>query len=182
VGIDLKTSTIDLDADGRPVPLQIWDTAGQEMFRSIIASYYRGANGVLLMFDVTRRSSYDALDGWLREVREKAPEKAPVVLAANKCDLPNRVVSSDEASAWAAERGLVYIETSAATDVRINDVFITLVALAVGRGAEAETLLTRAKITQGGRAPADKADVVQINGLAGGNPRHSNASSGGCAC
>jgi len=191
VGIDLKKSSIDLDGDGRPVSLQIWDTAGQEMFRSIIASYYRGANGVLLMFDLTRRNTFENVAGWLQEVRERAPEGAPVVLAGNKCDLPNRVVPREEAAAWARDRGLAYVETSAAADVCINDAFVTLVALSVGRGNEVGSLLSRAKITQGGLTPrgGERADVhginvIQINGDGRfGAPRsRRDSASGGCAC
>lgn len=181
VGIDLKKSTIDLDGDDRPLSLQIWDTAGQEMFRSIIASYYRGANGVLLMFDLTRRSSFESLDGWVQEVRAKAPEETPVVLAGNKCDMPGRAVERAEAEAWARNHGLAYVETSAAENVCINEAFVTVVALAVGRGSEVAELLTRAKITQGGLTPrgneAMRTDVgvVQL-------PRNAPARSGGCAC
>ena len=159
---------------------QIWDTAGQEMFRSIIASYYRGANGVLLMFDLTRRHSFDALDGWLKEVRSKAPEGTPIILAGNKCDLPNRCVERAEAAAFAKQEGMQYIETSAASNVCINEAFVTIVAHGVGRADEVATLLGTAKITQAGAAraeherPAD-VGVVRIS-------QHHAKPSGGCAC
>ena len=150
------------------------------MFRSIIASYYRGANGVLLMFDLTRRHSFDALDGWLKEVRSKAPEGTPIILAGNKCDLPNRCVERAEAAAFAKQEGMQYIETSAASNVCINEAFVTIVAHGVGRADEVATLLGTAKITQAGAAraeherPAD-VGVVRIS-------QHHAKPSGGCAC
>jgi small GTP-binding protein len=181
VGIDLKKSTIDLDGEGKAVQLQIWDTAGQEMFRSIIASYYRGAHGVLLMFDLTRKASFDSLEDWLKEVRSKAPEDAPVVLCGNKCDCPGRVVSQATAAAWARQHGMQYVETSAKANIAINDAFVTLVATAMGRGAEVPQLLSRAKVSQaGGTVGNSEAGAVRLTG--GVDPHSSTAPNGGCAC
>ena len=189
IGIDLKKSSIDLDGSGRRLPLQIWDTAGQEQFRSIIASYYRGAHGVLLMFDLTRRTTFDALEGWDKEVKSKAPEHAPVVLIGNKCDCGDqRVVSYEEAVAWARQHGMLYVETSAKNNIKINEAFITLVASSVGRVRELPELLERATVHQAASPHASasaprNADVgvIQLNG---GRSHHNTKppKGGGCLC
>ena len=118
------------------------------MFRSIIASYYRGAHGVLLMFDLTRRSTFNSLASWLDEVTLKAPEDVPLVLVGNKCDLPGREVPAAEAAEFAQQHGMLYLETSAKSDAGVADAFITLIACAVGRRDEASALLHTARVTQ----------------------------------
>jgi len=172
VGMDLKRTLIELDGSGERVTLQIWDTAGQEMFRSIISSYYRGAHGVILMFDVTRMRTFDALESWLGEVRAKCAEGVAIVLVGNKLDAEEREVSFEQAGAWAKARGLPYIETSAKRDVMIRDAFITLVATAAGRAAELSSLLKRAKVVTG-QAPPQNPMLTQ--------PKPPPPK-GGCAC
>jgi len=76
--------------DGRQVKLQIWDTAGQESFRSITRSYYRGAHGALLVYDITRRETFNHLKGWLQEVRENSNKEMVIMLIGNKCDLESK--------------------------------------------------------------------------------------------
>ena len=130
IGMDLKRTTIDLDGKGGvPYALQLWDTAGQEKFRSVVSSYYRGAHGVLLMYDVTRRPTFEALEGWLTEVRAKCDEGVVVVVVGNKLDLRKggssakakaKEVGHEEAAGWAKSRGLVHFETSAKTDEAVR--------------------------------------------------------------
>jgi len=183
VGVDLKKSTVDLDGHGaRPLSLQIWDTAGQEMFRSIIATYYRGAHGVLLLFDVTRRQTFNALGGWLDEVKSKAPEHAPVVLVGNKADCPGRDVSAAEAEAWAAKHGMAYLETSAKSNLRINDAFVTLVATAVGRLDEIDTLLITARVTQAGMGGGGSGKGADIGVVALNRTDSELSGRSGCKC
>jgi len=182
VGVDLKKSSVDLDGDGaQALHLQIWDTAGQEMFRSIIATYYRGAHGVMLMFDVTRAQTFEALPGWLEEVRTKAPEHAPVVLIGNKADCPGRAVSFEEADEWASRHGMCYLETSAKTSLRINDAFVTLVATAVGRSQEIDVLLQTAKVTQAGHSNASSAKS-EVGVVSLGRTDSDLAGRKGCKC
>ena len=151
------------------------------MFRSIISTYYRGAHGVLLMFDVTRRATFEAIPSWLEEVRLKAPEAVPVLLVGNKCDCEGRAVEAAEAQAWAAARRFGYVETSAKNNLRINEAFVRLVAAATGRADELEALLGTACVHQAyGGAPAAAAGGLEIaGGMAGGGKRRS---AGGCAC
>ena len=189
VGMDLKRTTIDLDGTGEKVTLQIWDTAGQEMFRSIIASYYRGAHGVVLMYDVTRASSFDALHGWLAEVRAKCADDVVAVLVGNKvdCGTEGRQVDQAAAAAFAAEHGMPYVEVSAKAGVMVNEAFITLVATIAGRADELPTLIKRAKLAgPGSAAKADEARAEQ-NGTVSLTPQapapaRKGAPQAGCAC
>ena len=185
LGADLRQSQVDLDGTGACIlPLQIWDTAGQEMFRSIIASYYRGAHGVLLMFDLTRRSTFDNLTSWMAEVEDKAPEQLPLVLVGNKSDQPGREVGDDEAQSFAAQHGMQYVETSAKAGHGVNEAFVTLVATSVGRVEEVQSLLETARITHApANAPMSRGDAgskVGVIALNGGGKVPRKRSSGCC--
>lgn len=95
IGIDFKQKLINLD--GVPIKLQIWDTAGQERFRTLTTAYYRGAMGILLMYDVTNLESYNNLSYWLRNIQENASPDVVKVLAGNKCECSatQRMVDKD---------------------------------------------------------------------------------------
>jgi len=99
--------------------LSLWDTAGQETYKSITRSYFRGASGALLVFDITRRSTFESATSWLSDLRQIAEDGIVVVLVGNKADLDKdgeskREVSAGEAQAWAKEKDiLAYVETSA---------------------------------------------------------------------
>ena len=109
------------------IKLQIWDTAGQESFRSITSAYYRGAAGVLLVYDLTNRKSFENILSWLSEIKLNNITNNPVIiLIGNKNDLENRVVSHEEGISIAKKYNLLYIETSAKTLVNINLAFIEL--------------------------------------------------------
>jgi Ras-related protein Rab-2A len=97
--------------------LQIWDTAGQEHFRAVTRSYFRNAAGCLLVYDVSRRQTFENVQNWLNDIREQADENIVICLVGNKLDLvDNRQVTSEEASQWAKENGIVrFVETSAKT-------------------------------------------------------------------
>eukprot|EP00630_Chrysocystis_fragilis_P001371 CAMPEP_0197386954 /NCGR_PEP_ID=MMETSP1165-20131217/221_1 /TAXON_ID=284809 /ORGANISM="Chrysocystis fragilis, Strain CCMP3189" /LENGTH=163 /DNA_ID=CAMNT_0042912237 /DNA_START=192 /DNA_END=683 /DNA_ORIENTATION=- len=107
------------------VKLQIWDTAGQESFRSITRSYYRGAAGALLVYDITRRETFAHLARWLEEARQNANSNMVVMLIGNKSDLEHRrAVSTKEGQQFASENGLVFMETSAKTAFNVEQAFI----------------------------------------------------------
>lgn len=110
---------------GQNIKLQVWDTAGQESFRSITRSYYRGAAGALLVYDITRRETFNHLSAWLEDAREHANPNMTVMLIGNKSDLSSkRAVSVEEGQQFAAEHGLIFLETSAKTAEHVEEAFL----------------------------------------------------------
>lgn len=123
VGIEYFTHITTID--GHNIKMMIWDTAGQERFYTIAKAYFRGALGVVLVFDITDRKSFDQLPRWLRDARMEADPHCSVILVGNKTDLAqNRVVAKEEAEQFASSNELQYIETSAAENVCIEEVFM----------------------------------------------------------
>ncbi len=124
IGVDFGSRIVDVG--GERVKLQIWDTAGQESFRSIARSYYRDAAGALLVYDVTRRETFQHLERWLNEAKQFASQQICITLVGNKSDLvKRRVVPRDDAELWAAENGLDYIETSAKSADGVDEAFLS---------------------------------------------------------
>eukprot|EP00927_Polykrikos_kofoidii_P048235 TRINITY_DN42452_c0_g1_i1.p1 TRINITY_DN42452_c0_g1~~TRINITY_DN42452_c0_g1_i1.p1 ORF type:complete len:213 (-),score=32.29 TRINITY_DN42452_c0_g1_i1:113-751(-) len=109
-----------------PVKLHIWDTAGQESFQSITRSYYRGAVGVFLVYDVSSRTSFVNTTQWLTEARHSAVPGAIIMLVGNKCDMERRQVPSEEGSNFARSHGLLFLETSAKTAQNVDRAFMTI--------------------------------------------------------
>jgi Ras-related protein Rab-2A len=111
------------------VKLQIWDTAGQESFRSITRSYYRGAAGALLVYDITRRDTFQHLRSWLDDARTHAQPSMAIMLVGNKADLDSkRQVSSEEGKAFADEHGMSFLETSAKSGDCVEQAFLATAA------------------------------------------------------
>lgn len=122
VGIDFRNKVVDVD--GTKVKLQIWDTAGQERFRSITRAYYRDAQALLLLYDITNRSSFENIRAWIAEIHEYAQEDVVIVLLGNKADMTNeRVVKTDEGERLAKDYGIVFMETSAKTGLNVELAF-----------------------------------------------------------
>ncbi len=122
IGVDFKIKTLKINE--KNVKLQIWDTAGQERFRTIISSYYRGAQGILLVFDVTEKESFESLNNWLIEIEKNANKNVVKILIGNKCDLEDkRVISYSQAKDFADSNGLNYVETSAKTNNNVTEAF-----------------------------------------------------------
>merc|ERR1712060_632901 len=98
------------ELDGQKIKLQIWDTAGQEAFRSITRAYYRGAAGALLVYDITRRDTFQHLSRWLEEARQNGNQNMTIMLIGNKCDLEHkREVTPEEGAKFAQENGLLFM-------------------------------------------------------------------------
>ncbi|CDR94338.1 Rab2, putative [Babesia bigemina] len=127
IGVEFGTRLINVRGDN--IKLQIWDTAGQESFRSITRSYYRGAAGALLVFDISRRSTFEHLTKWLEEVKDHGSPTMTIVLIGNKTDVNNREVEYDEGKAFADENNLIYMETSAKGDYNVEEAFLTTASL-----------------------------------------------------
>lgn len=109
---------------GLNVSLQIWDTAGQEKFRSVNTLYYRNAAAAVIVYDITNPASFASVSGWLEEIRRHGARHMIIVLVGNKVDLKaSRLVGEREARDFAESNGLLYMETSAKTGVGINEIF-----------------------------------------------------------
>ncbi|GJM94156.1 hypothetical protein PR202_ga10775 [Eleusine coracana subsp. coracana] len=125
IGVDFKIRTV--EQDGKTIKLQIWDTAGQERFRTITSSYYRGAHGIIVVYDVTDQESFNNVKQWLNEIDRYASENVNKLLVGNKCDLAeNRVVSFEAGKALADEIGIPFLETSAKDATNVEKAFMTM--------------------------------------------------------
>merc|ERR1712001_762460 len=127
IGVDFKIRTIELD--GKTIKLQIWDTAGQERFRTITSSYYRGAHGIIVVYDVTDQESFNNVKQWLQEIDRYACENVNKLLVGNKCDLTNKkVVDYTSAKEYADQPGIPFLETSAKNATNVEQAFMTMAA------------------------------------------------------
>lgn len=134
IGIDFKIKTIDIN--GKKIKLQLWDTAGQERFRTITTAYYRGADGVVLVYDVQDEKTFaDARDVWYNTIMENALPECQLILVGNKADLDEdengqqRAVSYEEGENLAKSLGMAFVEASAKTNKNVDEVFFTLVKM-----------------------------------------------------
>ncbi|KAB2598301.1 ras-related protein Rab2BV-like [Pyrus ussuriensis x Pyrus communis] len=125
IGVEFATRT--LQVEGKTVKAQIWDTAGQERYRAITSAYYRGAVGALLVYDITKRQTFDNAQRWLRELRDHADSNIVIMMAGNKSDLNHlRAVPADDAHILAEKEGLSFLETSALEAFNVENAFQTI--------------------------------------------------------
>ena len=130
IGVDFKVKTLDIN--NQKVKMQIWDTAGQERFRTVVSTYFRGAHGILLLYDVTNKDSFKNLESWLIEIEKNAKEKVLKILIGNKCDLTeDREISEEEGKAFALRNGMEFMETSAKMNTNVSEAFETLAKLMI---------------------------------------------------
>ena len=127
IGLDYKLKNVQLD-DGKMVKIQIWDTAGQDRFRSITKNYYKGAHGIILIYDITNKKSFENVRTWINQIKEEVSEKVSIILVGNKIDdEEHRVVATDDGEKIAKELGLMFFECSAKSGVNIDSTFNELV-------------------------------------------------------
>jgi len=125
IGVDFKIKTLEIG--GKTVKLQIWDTAGQERFRTITSSYYRGAQGIILVYDCTDRESFNNVKQWMGEIDRYACENVNKLLVGNKCDLVDqKTVDTATAKEFADSYGIPFIETSAKTAHNVEKCFVQM--------------------------------------------------------
>lgn len=138
VGVEFGSRTVDIQ--GKLIKLQCWDTAGQDRFRSIIRSYYRGAAGALLVYDITRRDSFEHVSQWLQEARANADPELVITLVGNKCDkVAERQVSYEEGHAFAHRYGLYFLETSAVTGHMVDEAFTVTAKLVYQKNMQGQS-------------------------------------------
>ncbi|XP_031561626.1 ras-related protein Rab-10-like [Actinia tenebrosa] len=126
IGIDFKIKTLEIG--GKKIKLQIWDTAGQERFHTITTAYYRGAMGIILVYDVTSEKSFSNISKWLKKIEDHANEDVKRMLIGNKCDVPpeKRVISTERGEQLASYHSITFMETSALSNINIEKAFLTL--------------------------------------------------------
>ena len=135
IGVDFKIKSMEVEQ--KIVKMQIWDTAGQERFRNVISSYFRGAHGLFLIYDITNRDSFKNLESWLIEIEKNASENVLKVLVGNKNDLEqDRVISYEEGKNFANRNGMEFIETSAKINTNVSEAFEMLGKLMIKNEAQ----------------------------------------------
>ncbi|KAI9989859.1 hypothetical protein PInf_020146 [Phytophthora infestans] len=162
IGVDFRFRTVKID--NKTVKLQIWDTAGQERFRTITSAYYRGADGIIMVYDVTSQESFDHVNDWLNEVNRYASEGTCKLLVGNKSDISdNKAVSYETAKAFADSLSIPFLETSAKNAQNVEEAFLTMAS---------ELITIREMVGESSRPTGTK---LTENTKSGGN-------SNGCSC
>jgi len=153
VGVEFGSRTVEIG--GRMIKLQCWDTAGQDRFRSIVRSYYRGAAGALLVYDITRRDSFDHVAQWLKEARANAEPDLVITLVGNKNDrYQERQVSYEEGHAFAVQNGCHFLETSAVTGHMVDEAFTKTAELVFHKNILSSDMNSQYAVPQAGGYPA----------------------------
>ncbi|NXA52671.1 RAB7B protein, partial [Nothocercus julius] len=152
LGASILTKVIAVD--NTPLKLQIWDTGGQERFRSMVSTFYKGSDGCMLAFDVTDRESFESLENWRDDFLEKVIPREPdfpMVVLGNKIDICERQVSEELASAWCKDKDIPYFEVSAKNGINVAQAFETLAkqALLTHKGILESYLTDSIKLTPG---------------------------------
>lgn len=128
IGIDFKIRTI--ESNGKKIKLQVWDTAGQERFRTITTAYYRGAMGIVLIYDVTDSRTFENVENWYLTVTQHANEDAQIFLVGNKCDdEENRQVSKEQGQELASKLNIPFLEASAKSNENVDPIFYELAGI-----------------------------------------------------
>uniref|UniRef100_A0A0G4FVA3 Ras-related protein Rab-1 n=1 Tax=Chromera velia CCMP2878 TaxID=1169474 RepID=A0A0G4FVA3_9ALVE len=129
IGVDFKTKTI--RSGNKQLKLQIWDTAGQERFRTLTPTYYRSANGVILVYDITNYETFDNLKFWMKNLQDYGEKSVQKILIGNKCDLEaQRVVKREKGEELAQQFGIPFFETSAKDNMNVGEAFQSIADLA----------------------------------------------------
>ena len=163
----MEFATKSIQTEGKTIKAQIWDTAGQERYRAITSAYYRGAVGALLVYDISKKITFDNVERWLKELRDHAESGIVVMLVGNKSDLKHlRTVQTEEAMEFAKLNNLAFIETSANEGTNVETSFqniLTEIYHQLSRKAMAADDSAQTTIPQGSR--------ININGTSSDAPK-----------
>lgn len=173
IGVEFATKL--MAVNGLKYKLQIWDTAGQETFRAITRSYYRGTVGCLIVYDITRRDSFESVQSWLDDLRKVCDPNIVIVLVGNKIDIETkRQITTDEGRELAEKNNLLFFETSAKTHHNIEEVFVSAVENISKKNVELGL-----KIQTSRSVDSDSESNVNLSNDSNSNPSKSNWS---CSC
>lgn len=165
IGVDFKIRTIEVE--GEKVKLQIWDTAGQERFRTITATYYRGTQGVMVVYDVSNLDTFGNVRRWLQEIEQNCDDVVRI-LVGNKCDSPDKKVSTEEGQALANQMNISFFETSAKDNLNIEKVFDEITKQVMR--------MKKDKLAQANPAVINNVDTIKVKGVDSGKKKT------GCKC
>lgn len=176
IGVEFATKSIQVD--GKTIKAQIWDTAGQERYRAITSAYYRGAVGALLVYDISKLSTFENVERWLKELRDHAESNIVIMLVGNKSDLRHkRVVSTEDAMAFAERNNLAFIETSALDATGVDEAFRQILT-------EIYRLMSKKAISNDGRQGGQRLKSVPVtaNNKGGGKNKQQPANAAANPC
>ena len=123
IGLDYKLKYVQLDT-GETIKVQLWDTAGQDRYRTIAKNYYKGSHGILLLYDVTKLSSFENIREWIKDIKEEVYEKAIIFLIGNKIDkTTERKITTEQGTKLAEEYNLPFFEASAKSGENVDEIF-----------------------------------------------------------
>lgn len=178
IGVEFQTKTLSID--NKTVKAQIWDTAGQERYRAVTSAYYRGAVGAMLVYDLTKRQSFDHMARWLEELRGHADKNIVIMLIGNKSDLGSlRAVPTEDAQEFAQRENLVFMETSALEATNVETAFFTVLT-EIYRIISKKTLTANDELGSNGNAGLLKGTRIIVPG--GEQDSGSKGGGGGGCC
>ncbi|XP_043692482.1 ras-related protein RABA4d [Telopea speciosissima] len=162
IGVEFQTRTLVIDH--KTVKAQIWDTAGQERYRAVTSAYYRGAVGALLVYDMTKRQSFDHVARWLEELRSHADKNIVIMLIGNKSDLGTlRAVPTEDAKEFAQRENLFFMETSALEATNVETAFLTALT-DIYRIVSKKALIANDESEYGGKSALLKGTNIVVPG------------------
>jgi len=172
IGIDFKTKLVELD--GKKVKLQVWDTAGQERFQTIATggltkAYYRGASGVVLIYDITDERSFNNVSRWIRSIDQNADDVVDKILVGNKLDLEDRrEVSTAKGEKLAKQFNMKFFEASAKSDINVTESFLELSRQIMARVSDKKPLVAVCQSdTAKSKEEDERGSTVQLQGGSG---------------
>jgi len=176
IGVDFRVHK--MEVKGKKAKLSIWDTAGQERFRTITSSYYRGAQGIILVYDVSNRESFDALTHWISEMETYISPSVVKIIVGNKLDKEySRAVTEQEGRQFAERMGTLFLEASAKTSVNVRQTFVDLVEKVIDTPELWPSSAPRGTPNQGGVSMPGNISLSP-----GHAPTNPATTDGSCAC
>ncbi|KAF0978547.1 hypothetical protein FDP41_002367 [Naegleria fowleri] len=183
IGVDFKIKT-KVMSNSKVAKMQLWDTAGQERFNSIVVSYYRGVNGILVVFDLTNETSFQNTTKWIQQIKSNAQENTLIALVGNKSDMVHRrVVDRSRAEEFAKKLNIPYFEASAKDGTGVKEPFDNMLDRLYQAGNYAESEFNRRKNTAGSSSGTVNLNAPVSHTGANSSGKTSNSSGGGgCGC